>query len=48
MNETRASHPITEVLRAYWKADRLMLLTVVAVVILSSASAVAAPICSRA
>lgn len=43
MNETRASHPITEVLRAYWKADRLMLLTVVAVVILSSASAVAAP-----
>ncbi|VWB61124.1 ABC transporter ATP-binding membrane protein [Burkholderia aenigmatica] len=43
MNETRASHPITEVLRAYWKADRLMLLTVVAVVVLSSASAVAAP-----
>ncbi|MCA8050308.1 ABC transporter ATP-binding protein [Burkholderia arboris] len=43
MNESRASHPITEVLRAYWKADRLMLLAVVAVVILSSATAVAAP-----
>lgn len=43
MNETRASHPLTEVLRAYWQADRLTLLTVVAVVILSSASAVAAP-----
>ncbi len=43
MNESRASHPITEVLRAYWKADRLMLLAVVAVVILSGATAVAAP-----
>lgn len=42
LNETRAPHPITEGLRADWKADRPMLLTGVAVVVLSSASAVAA------
>ncbi len=43
MNEHPAPNPITEVLRAYWKADRWMLLTVVAVVVLASTSAVAAP-----
>lgn len=43
MNEHHAPNPITEVLRAYWKADRWMLLTVAAVVVLSSATAVAAP-----
>ncbi|MCA8118030.1 hypothetical protein LGN21_19510 [Burkholderia cepacia] len=43
MNEHHAPNPIAEVLRAYWKADRWMLLTVAAVVVLSSASAVAAP-----
>ncbi|CAB3756154.1 ABC transporter ATP-binding protein [Burkholderia sp. MSh2] len=43
MNERHAPNPVTEVLHAYWKADRWMLLTVVAVVVLSSASAVAAP-----
>ncbi|WP_322036739.1 ABC transporter transmembrane domain-containing protein [Burkholderia cepacia] len=43
MNEHHAPNPIVEVLRAYWKADRWMLLTVAAVVVLSSASAVAAP-----
>lgn len=39
LNETRAPHPITEGLRADWKADRPMLLTGVAVVVLSSAVA---------
>lgn len=43
MNAHHAPNPITEVLRAYWKADRWMLLTVAAVVVLSSATAVAAP-----
>ncbi|WP_105131971.1 ABC transporter ATP-binding protein [Burkholderia sp. BE12] len=43
MNEHHAPNPITEVLQAYWKADRWMLLAVAVIVVLSSTSAVAAP-----
>lgn len=43
MNAHHAPNPITEVLQAYWKADRWMLLAVAVVVVLSSTSAVAAP-----
>ncbi|KVL37847.1 ABC transporter ATP-binding protein [Burkholderia sp. MSMB1835] len=43
MNAHHAPNPITEVLLAYWKADRWMLLAVAVVVVLSSTSAVAAP-----
>ncbi|KVL18849.1 ABC transporter ATP-binding protein [Burkholderia sp. MSMB1826] len=43
MNAHHAPNPITEVLQAYWKADRWMLLAVAVVVVLSSTSAVAVP-----
>ncbi|WP_082742082.1 ABC transporter ATP-binding protein [Burkholderia sp. MSMB1078WGS] len=43
MNEHHVPNPIAEVLQAYWKADRWMLLAVAVVVVLSSTSAVAAP-----
>jgi ATP-binding cassette, subfamily B, bacterial len=43
MAKSDSPNPATEILRAYWKSDRRMLLVVAAVVILASVSAVAGP-----